>query len=243
MHRAGFPHQPWFSPQLWVDLLLKGRNEQRCNNAAQSRAVEVCAARVVNTPGGYAMLVHQSPDAPTEIVPETTAPAERDIKGAALTVLAVAAAILLAKYMQSVLIPFVLAGLVFYALDPVVDRLERLRVPRSLGAAIVIALVVGAAAVTTYSLLDDALRVIEELPAAAQKVRARWAANVNETPTAIDKMQEAARAIEETAAAASPPNPSPRGVARVRVEEPGFRASDYVWWSSVGALALLGQAS
>src|SRR5688572_27005035 len=178
MHRAGFPHQPWFSPQLWVDLLLKGRNEQRCNNAAQSRAVEVCAARVVNTPGGYAMLVHQSPDAPTEIVPETTAPAERDIKGAALTVLAVAAAILLARYMQSVLIPFVLAGLVFYALDPIVDRLQRLRLPRVIGAGLAIALVVGACSFVVYGLTDDALRVVEELPAAARKVREKWASNV-----------------------------------------------------------------
>jgi predicted PurR-regulated permease PerM len=162
--------------------------------------------------------------------------------GIALTVLAVAAAILLARYMQAVLIPFVLAGLVFYALDPLVDRLQRMHVPRSLGAGLAIALVVGAIATTAYSLQDDALTMIEELPQAARTIRAKWAATNNE-PTAIEKVQEAARELEKTAAAASSAAPSgPRGVERVQVEEPPLRIADYVWWSSIGALTLLGQA-
>jgi predicted PurR-regulated permease PerM len=165
-----------------------------------------------------------------------------DARGLALTVLAVAAAILLARYMQEVLIPFVLAGLVFYALDPLVDRLQRLRVPRSVGAGLAVILVVGTTGFTVYVLLDDALKVVEELPVAARSLRARWAAD--NAPSAIEKVQNAAREIEETAAAASSPGAqAPAGVERVRIEEPAFAAADYVWWTSVGALTLLGQAS
>ena len=165
-----------------------------------------------------------------------------DARGVALTVLAVAAAILLARYMQEVLIPFVLAGLVFYALDPLVDRLQRLRVPRAVGAGLAVILVVGATGFTVYVLLDDALKVVEELPVAARSLRARWAAD--NAPSAIEKVQNAAREIEETAAAASSPGAqAPAGVERVRIEEPAFAAADYVWWTSVGALTLLGQAS
>jgi len=165
-----------------------------------------------------------------------------DARGLALTVLAVAAAILLARYMQEVLIPFVLAGLVFYALDPLVDRLQRLRVPRSVGAGLAVILVVGATGFTVYVLLDDALKVVEELPVAARSLRARWAAD--NAPSAIEKVQNAAREIEETAAAASSPGAqAPAGVERVRIEEPTFAAADYVWWTSVGALTLLGQTS
>lgn len=69
--------------------------------------------------------------------------------------------------MKDVLIPFVLAGLGFYALDPLVDRLQRLHVPRSLAAALALGLLIGGVSVTVYSLQDDALRVVEELPAAA----------------------------------------------------------------------------
>src|SRR5688500_1511322 len=128
-----------------------------------------------------------------------------DARGLALTVLAVAAAILLARYMQEVLIPFVLAGLVFYALDPLVDRLQRLHVPRPLGAGLAVALVVGVTAFTAYTLLDDALKGVEELPVAARSLRARWAAD--REPGTIEKMQDAAREIEKTAAAASSPGP------------------------------------
>jgi predicted PurR-regulated permease PerM len=184
--------------------------------------------------------------APIELPPPATDPVATpgpvDARGLALTVLAVAAAILLARYMQEVLIPFVLAGLVFYALDPLVDRLQRLRVPRSLGAGLAVALVVGATAFTVYTFLDDAMKVVEELPVAARKLRAKWAAD-NE-PSAIERVQDAAREIEKTATAASSPDSStPAGVARVRIEEPGLSAGDYVWWTSVGALTLVGQAS
>ena len=59
-------------------------------------------------------------------------------KTPALTVLAICAVILLLRYMQEVFIPFVLAGLTFYALDPMVDWLQRWRVPRSIGAALML---------------------------------------------------------------------------------------------------------
>lgn len=184
----------------------------------------------------------QPPDQTTDLVPET-APT-RDIKGTALSVIAIAASILLVQYMQSVLIPFVLAGLVFYALDPMVDWLQRRRVPRALGAGLAIALVVGACSALTYTLMDDALKVVEELPEAARKVRAGWAANVNHEPTTIEKVQDAARAIDDAAAAAAADaSTAPKGVSRVRVEEPAFRASDYLLWSSFGAVSIVGQAA
>ena len=187
------------------------------------------------------MAVSQPPDPSPDSELETPVPG-RDPKVVALTVLAVAAAILLARYMQSVLIPFVLAGLVFYALDPIVDRLQRLRVPRVVGAGLAVALIVGACSFVVYALMDDALRVVEELPEAAAKVRTR-VANINHEPTAIDKVQDAARAIDDAAAAATAPDPAPKGVARVRIEEPVFRTSDYLLWSSVGAVSLVGQAA
>jgi predicted PurR-regulated permease PerM len=116
-------------------------------------------------------------------------------------------------------------------------------VPRAVGAGLAIALVVGASGSITYSLTDDALRVVEELPVAAQKVRARWAADIGHAPTAIDKVQDAARAIDAAAAAASADASAPEGVASVRIVAPAFRASDYVLWSSLGALGILGQAA
>ena len=61
-----------------------------------------------------------------------------DIRSVALSLIACAAAIMLLRYMQEVFIPVVLGGLLFYALDPFVDRLERLKVPRALAAGCVL---------------------------------------------------------------------------------------------------------
>ena len=186
----------------------------------------------------------ESIDTSENVSPDPPPTATVDARGVAITLIAVGTAILLAQYMQSVLIPFVLAGLVFYALDPLVDRLQRHHVPRALGAGVVIAMVISAAGGLTYALADDALRVVEQLPTAAQKVRARWAANIEHEPTAIDKVQQAARAIEETAAAAAADaNATARGVARVQIETPAFRTSDYLVSSSMGVLALIGQTT
>ena len=188
---------------------------------------------------------HAAAERSDEVTPDPLPPPSLETRGLAITVIAIGAAILLAQYMQSVLIPFVLAGLVFYALDPLVDWLQQHHVPRALGAGLAIAAVVAAGGGISYLLADDALRVVEELPSAAQKVRAKWSANINHEPTAIDKVQEAARAIDETAAAAAAPDPgrTPRGVARVQIEAPAFRASDYLFSSSVSVLSVLGQAA
>src|ERR1700704_1766024 len=56
------------------------------------------------------------------------------LRSVALTVVAAAAVIALLSYMQAVIVPFVLAAVIFYALDPAVDRLQRWRVPRAIGA-------------------------------------------------------------------------------------------------------------
>jgi predicted PurR-regulated permease PerM len=62
-------------------------------------------------------------------------PVRVHVRNVAFTLLSVAIVILLLQLMQSVLIPFVLAALLFYALDPAVDWLQKARVPRSIGAA------------------------------------------------------------------------------------------------------------
>ena len=59
-----------------------------------------------------------------------------------ISILAVLGVILLLKEAREVFIPFVLAGLLFYALDPIVDWMQSIRIPRALGAAVVMVVVV-----------------------------------------------------------------------------------------------------
>jgi predicted PurR-regulated permease PerM len=172
---------------------------------------------------------------------ETPAPAPLG-RQPALTVLAIIAVILLLRYMQEVFIPFVLAGLTFYGLDPVVDRLQRWHVPRAIGAALSLVLLVGAGGGLAYALSDELADVVNDLPTAARKLRAAVTASRDEPPGAIEKLQEAASAIDETAAEATGDPEVPDGVLRVRVDEPSVSLSELVRWGPIGLLSLTGAA-
>ena len=80
--------------------------------------------------------------------------------------------------MQSVLIPFVLGGLLFYALDPAVDRLQKMRLPRVPGAAAMLLIDVTGCGALAYLLQGQALTVIDQLPVGARKL----AATLRRTP-------------------------------------------------------------
>ena len=165
-----------------------------------------------------------------------------DVRSAALTVIAAVALVLFLRYAQAVIIPVVLGTLIFYALDPIVDRLQSLRIPRALGAAAVLLLLSGGITYGMWTLRDDAMAVVEELPAAARRVRAALASGRQRDPGPIDKLQQAAKEIDKAAAAATGPDArDPGGIQRVQVVQP-VRASDYLMWGSIGAVALVAQA-
>jgi predicted PurR-regulated permease PerM len=84
------------------------------------------------------------------------------------TLLSIGIVILLLQFMQPVLIPLVLGALLFYALDPAVDWMERIHVPRAIGAALMLLVVLSACGALAYSLQGQALTVIDELPAGAR---------------------------------------------------------------------------
>ena len=161
-----------------------------------------------------------------------------DIRHVALTLGAAVALIWLLKTAQDVLIPFVVSAMLFYALDPFVDRLERWRVPRGIGALVMLLSVVAAIGATGYYLSDQFMSVVEQVPTSVRKLRDELQKPAAETG-ALSKVQQAADAIDRTAAEGTAPTPAPRGVVRVQVEDPGFRMSDYVssGWKTLPALA------
>ena len=164
-----------------------------------------------------------------------------DVRNVSLSIIAGVGLILFLHYAQGVLIPVVLATLTFYALDPIVDRLQAVRVPRALGAAFVLLFLLTGTGYSLWTLRDDALAVVEELPKAAAMVRQSLRQQQRGEPGAIGKLQEAAKEIDKTAVAATGPmDRDPGGVQRVQVVQP-FRASDYLMWGSVGAVALAAQ--
>jgi len=159
------------------------------------------------------------------------------VRDLTFTLLSIAIGILLLQLMRPVLIPFVLGALLFYALDPAVDWLHRQRVPRAVGAAGMLMLVVAGSGGLAYSLQGQAVTVIDQLPAGARKLAASLRPRPGTSPGAVEKVQQAADALKATE---KPAAPAP-GVVRVQVEDKGFQASAFVWSSSIGLMAAANQ--
>jgi predicted PurR-regulated permease PerM len=166
-----------------------------------------------------------------------------DIRSAALAVLAVLASIFALRWASAVIIPLMVGLTVSYALTPAVDALQRLRLPRALGAALIMGLVFGSAGWTLYLVSGEAGAVIESLPESAKKVKAAWLNSRGSTESAIEKMQRAATQLEGAAQPDhTPPAQARKGVTRVQIERPQFNIQDYLWTGTVGLATSLGQA-
>lgn len=167
------------------------------------------------------------PATPQEL--STPLPSGIQVRNVAFILLSIAIVILLLQFMQPVLLPLVLGALLFYALDPAVDRLQKLWVPRAIGAALMLFIVIGGCGALAYTLQGQAVTVIDRLPAAARNLSASLRKMPGAKPGALEKVQQAADALQ-----ASGKSPPPSGVTRVQIEEPGFRASTLVWATSIG---------
>jgi predicted PurR-regulated permease PerM len=167
-----------------------------------------------------------------------------DVRSIALTAIAVAAVIWLLQYAQSFVIPVVIGVLISYALAPVVSALHGIRVPRAIGAAVAVVMLVSALGLGVYTLSDEAMSVVNSVPEAAQRLRDRIRTHQRASRGgALAKVQEAATEIDRAAqeATATPGAPgaasaSRGGVQKVEVVQPAFRATDYIWWGSVSVM-------
>jgi len=139
-----------------------------------------------------------------------------------LTVLALVAALYLARAFFVPLLIGILAG---YALSPVVDWLRARRVPSPVGAALLLAVLVGGLSWISFSLSDDVASMVEKLPDAARKLRQNLTAARASGPTPLQNMQEAANEIQGAAADAGA-KPGARVIA-VKTSEPTAWLRDY----------------
>lgn len=175
-------------------------------------------------------------------LPETTLHPHADPRSLALTVLCVIALLAVLRWASGFFIPLMLGFVFYYALSPVVDAMERWRVPRALGAGLLILAILGSAGSVLYSLSDDANELINSLPDAAERVGAAIRKRSNGQGSALETVQKAAAEIEKAANAGATPAPAPpRGVQRVQLERPRFDLREHLWSGTVGLVSLIGQ--
>jgi predicted PurR-regulated permease PerM len=167
-----------------------------------------------------------------------------NVGGLALTTVAALAVIVVLRYAEAVIIPIVLGVLISYVLGPLVDALAKRGLSRWIGAALVITLLCGSLGYGAYKLAPQILSVVDETPDATRRLLERTKiSRRHDEEGALEKMQRAASEIDKAAAAAAEPAPTQKGVTRVQVVEPAFRATDYLWAGGKNVLVFLGQFS
>jgi predicted PurR-regulated permease PerM len=186
----------------------------------------------------------RAPTVDTSLVnlPATRMPV--DARGLALGVLAVLASVFVLSWAQGFLVPLLLGIIVAYTLNPLVTWLEAIRIPRVIGTVIVMASVIGALVLGTYSLRGQMQTIIEQLPVAATKFATGLARMQIGQVGNIQKMQSAATEVEKATTQAAGGSAAPRQPAtHVIVDRPTFKLSNFLWESSMGALGAMGQAA
>ncbi len=165
-----------------------------------------------------------------------------DASSFSLALLAVLAVIYVLHWAAAVLIPLMLGVMISYALSSPVDLMHKWRIPRAIGAAVLLLCIVGGSGSLMYSLSDDAARMIETLPDAAYKIRLARLKERKTSEGAMANVQKAATQLERAASETGAPAPAaPSGVTRVQIEKPKLNVKDYLWMGTKGALVFAGQ--
>ena len=191
----------------------------------------------------------QADDTPTGTTEPTASHTSSRVRSHATFVLAVIAVVLFLQWAQAVLIPITLSVFLSYALTPIVNWLQKkAKLPKAVGAAATLAVILGAVGWGLNSLQPEALDVLDIVPRAAQKFSIALRGNPQEPAGAVEKMKKAASEIEKAANTAtttttttttttSTTTPPPRTMP----DTPTFKVRDYVLMGTASFIAGIGQ--
>lgn len=122
-----------------------------------------------------------------------------------LYILAFGATLAMMKWAQPFLVPVVVAILLFYALVLPVDMLERLRVPRAIGAALVVLALIAATTMTMWAVWSQLDRIAEAVPRAVVELKTRWGQMKYDRDSTLSKLQGSAEAVQRAISSDAPP--------------------------------------
>lgn len=162
-----------------------------------------------------------------------------------LNILALFAVIFALQWAREVLIPLALALFISYLLDPVVLWMERRKIPRSIGAALLLLAVIAGLGATTYGFGRQGEAILEQLPEAAHKFRQSLQVGRGDPEGTLNKVQKAANELEKAASEATEgtaPPPPKQGTQKVEVARPMLNLRDYIWVGTIGAFGMALQA-
>lgn len=164
------------------------------------------------------------------------------VRSLCLTILALVAFVFALQWAQKFLIPLVFGIFIAYTLNPLVAWLERIRIPRLVGTCAVMIALIFCIGQAGFSLRGEFRSIVERLPAATHQLSRAIAAAQTGQRSTMQKMQAAAAEIEKAAGqAAGAQSDYKRPADPAAVAPPLFSLNEWIWTSSIGAMAFAGQ--
>ena len=170
-------------------------------------------------------------------------PIHVNARGLSLGILATVAFVFALQWAQKFFVPLLLGIFIAYTLSPIVRWLERVRIPRLIGATIVTAALLGGLGATMVRLQDEFFNILDELPTLTQKVSKLVASAAGGEGSTIQRVQKAAAELEQATANVGA---NPRLVQRrptMAQQSSSFRITDWLLAGSVGLASFITQAT
>ena len=159
------------------------------------------------------------------------------VRSGTLVALLVLVTLVLLHLAAGVVVPFILAVLLAFALDPVARGLQRIVRSRQLAAGLTVGALIAALAGSAYALSDEAARAADRLPEATSRLREQlreWRSGPSQPLDSIGKAADNIEAAASEATGGKQPPPASRSWTTI-----GLR--DWLVVGSMGIVAFSGQ--
>ncbi|MCL7945718.1 AI-2E family transporter [Marinobacter sp. ATCH36] len=176
----------------------------------------------------------------TEGVSERSLIERINVRNTAMIILTSVAALYFISWAQAVLVPLVGAILISYALDPLVSGLERFRIPRPLGAALMLIILVVTIVGASIPLKRETIAILEKAPWAIEQFQRQEARSAPKEEGVVEKAQDVAKKIEDSAKGDEESEDEPE-VMRVRVVDEPFKIRKFLMEGSSTILVVVSQ--
>jgi len=158
----------------------------------------------------------------------------------ALRIVATVAILYALNWAQSFVISLLLGILLAYTLNPLVEWLAKIKIPRSVASTLVMAAVIWGVIFGAYSLSGQVQSIIAQLPEAVSTFSANMLRIQKGSMSNIQKMQNAASAVEKATSAVTGTLPA-QHTTHIIVDSVPFKVSSFLLAGSRGVLAIIGQ--
>ncbi|MFZ6876197.1 AI-2E family transporter [Undibacterium sp. Di27W] len=162
-------------------------------------------------------------------------------RGLALTILATVAFVFALRTAQRFFIPLTFGIFIAYTLSPLVDTLQRLRIPRVIAATLVMISIMTIIATQVSSLHAEFDSILDQLPVATRKLSSEMSKLQYGQNGLMQKMQTAATEIEKATSQATT-GVAPAAKKTAVSETPVLKLRELLLAGSLGIMDLVGQA-